>query len=67
MIKMDMNVKSVITNSWKSPVNMSRKKDYFFILHSDILWKLPPPITSRNVKKHHSSFFQLILVHLVPV
>jgi hypothetical protein len=37
--KMDMNVKSVIRNSWKSPVNMSRKKKCFSILRSDILWK----------------------------
>jgi hypothetical protein len=49
---MDMKVKSVITNSWRSPVNLSLKikEEYFSILHSDLLWKLSPPLPAGMSK-----------------
>jgi hypothetical protein len=35
---MDMNMKSVITNGWGSPVNLSlrKKEEYFSILGTDL-------------------------------
>jgi hypothetical protein len=53
---MDMNVKKVITDGWRSPVNVSlkNKEDYFRILGSDILWKLPTPLQA-GMSKYQTS------------
>ena len=65
---MDINVESVITSSWRSPVNMSRnKEEYYNILDSDILLKLPTSLPARMSKSITDPFFQLILGHLVPL
>jgi hypothetical protein len=52
MVSMNMNVEAVITNTWRSPSNLSlrNKEEYFSILGSDILWKLPPPLQAGMSK-----------------
>jgi hypothetical protein len=55
---MDMNMKSVATNDWRSPVNLSlrKKEEYFGILGSNILWKLPPPLQAEMPKSFVAAF-----------
>jgi hypothetical protein len=51
MILMDVNVKSDITNSWRTSINLYlTKNEYFNILGSDILWKLPPTLPAGMFK-----------------
>jgi len=49
---MDMNVKSGITNGWRktSKFILHKEKEYFSILCSDILQKLPPPLPAGMSK-----------------
>ena len=51
MILMDVNVKPDITNGWRTSINLSlTKNEYFNILDSDILWKLPATLPAGMFK-----------------
>jgi len=55
MILVYMNVKSGITNSWRTSVNLSLTKNYFSaFFFSDILRWLPPPLLA-GMSKYQAS------------